>query len=333
MLSSLISDIQFISVFLSISTVILWSGPQRFLPGYSDSLPVAKTRQGLARGESWVSRDGRLYHAFRSIPFAKQPIEGRRFKRPEALDEDDVWEGVADFNREAKPCYQPGLGGFNRREDCLKLSVYTPNMKPESPLPVMVFIHGGGFVVGNSGTISQGPAFLMDEDVILVSISYRLGILGFLSLETDEAPGNLGMWDQRQALIWVRQNIASFGGDPDKVTILGESAGSMSVHYHVLSPQSRGLFTGAIMQSGTALSPYTNLMREPGHYARRVADLVGCGETDNTLRCLQAVPVSSLYDHLFAFDECAMRADIGLTYPGMLQQILMDRDKGGFRKY
>lgn len=202
-------------------------------------------------------------------------------------------------------------------------------MKPESPLPVMVFIHGGGFVVGNSGTISQGPAFLMDEDVILVSISYRLGILGFLSLETDEAPGNLGMWDQRQALIWVRQNIASFGGDPDKVTILGESAGSMSVHYHVLSPQSRGLFTGAIMQSGTALSPYTNLMREPGHYARRVADLVGCGETDNTLRCLQAVPVSSLYDHLFAFDECAMRADIGLTYPGMLQQILMDRDKGG----
>ena len=309
------TSLLFVSVALSISTVILWSGPARFLPGYSDSLPVAQTRQGLARGERWVSRDGKYYNAFRSIPFAKQPVEERRFKRTEALDEDDAWEGVVDFNREVKPCYQPGMGGPGR-EDCLKLSVYTPDIKPQTPLPVMVFIHPGGFVIGNGGTINQGPTFFMDHDVILVSISYRLGILGFLSLETDDAPGNLGMWDQRQALIWVRQNIASFGGDPDRVTIFGQSAGSMSVHYHLLSPQSRGLFRGAIMQSGTALSPYTNVMRSPGYYGKRLADLVGCGQSDNILGCLQAVPVSTLYEHLFAFDECAFRADIGLTFPG-----------------
>ena len=293
------SESQFVSVFLSISTVILWSGPQRFLPGYSDSLPVAQTRQGLARGEKWVSRDGRIYNAFRSIPFAKQPVDGRRFKRPEALDEDDVWEGVADFNREAKPCYQPGLGGFNGREDCLKLSVYTPNTKPESPLPVMVWIHGGGFVVGNSGTISQGPAFLMDHDVIVVSISYRLGILGFLSLETDEAPGNLGMWDQRQALIWVRQNIASFGGDPDKVTIFGESAGSMSVHYHLLSPLTRslGLFARAVSMSGSALAWWASIKR-PQEKAKKLGMLLECENYDTDMaklvECLRSKPMFDL---------------------------------------
>ena len=89
--------------------------------------------------------------------------------------------------------------------------------------------------------ICPGPANLMDEDIVMVSINYRLGIFGFLSLENDDAPGNLGLWDQRMALVWVRNNIAYFGGDPEKVTIMGQSAGSMSVNYHLLSPQSQEL--------------------------------------------------------------------------------------------
>ena len=121
----------------------------------------------------------------------------------------------------------------------------------------------------------------MDQDVVLVTMNYRLGILGFLSLETDDAPGNLGLWDQREALVWVKKNIRYFGGDPGKVTIFGESAGSMSVNFHLLSPQSRGLFHRAILQSGTAISPYTKLNRRPGSYSNEIVKNVVCDQSDN----------------------------------------------------
>jgi len=151
--------------------------------------------------------------------------------------------------------------------------------------------------------------------VVLVSIHYRLGILGFLSMEEEEAPGNLGLWDQREALIWVRDNIAAFGGDPDHVTIFGESAGSMSVNFHLVSPQSQGLFHSAILQSGTAVSPYTALRRPPSHYARDLAEAAGCGDK-SPLVCLRDLPARKLYLHLFLFDSCSVRTDLGLTYPG-----------------
>ena len=135
---------------LTAFTLILWSGPSRFLPGYVDRLPVAQTRQGLARGESWVSRGGRYFSVFRGVPYAKPPVGSRRFKRPEELDEEDGWEGARDFNRELPRCSQIfGLtGGVMGSEDCLKMNVYTPDLKPASPMPVMVFIHGGGFTQG-----------------------------------------------------------------------------------------------------------------------------------------------------------------------------------------
>ena len=114
-----------------------------------------------------MSRDGRYFNVFKGISYAKQPVGNRRFKLPEELDEDDAWEGVADFNREPTRCYQMFAltGGLMGREDCLQLNVYSPDLNPDSPLPVMVFIHGGGFVQGSGDSIWVGPTFFMDQEV------------------------------------------------------------------------------------------------------------------------------------------------------------------------
>ncbi|ROT74375.1 JHE-like carboxylesterase 1 [Penaeus vannamei] len=137
----------------------------------------------------------------------------------------------------------------------------------------MVWIHGGGFVFG--GAEDYKPYALVAKDVVVVLIQYRLGTLGFLSTEDSELPGNLGLQDQTLALRWVKDNIRDLGGDPDKVTLFGESAGGASVHFHVLSPMSEGLFRRAIMQSGTMLCPWA--MRE-GHrgVAAKLAEVLSC---------------------------------------------------------
>lgn len=142
-------------------------------------------------------------------------------------------------------------------EDCLYLNVFTPQI-PNSKLtllPVIVFIHGGGFVFGN-GTIKSvhGPDFLIEQNIVVVTINYRLGVFGFLSLDIPEASGNMGLKDQVQALEWVRDNIRTFGGDKDNVTVLGLSAGAASIEYLILSPLAKGLFHKAILQSGSALN-------------------------------------------------------------------------------
>ena len=309
-----------VSVVLSVFTLVLWGGPRRFIPGYQDSLPTARTRQGVARGEFWTSRDHRYFNVFRGIQYAKQPLADRRFLLPEALDEEDSWEGAMDFSREMARCYQIDLvtGLHVGREDCLGLNVYSPDLQPEDPLPVMVFLHGGGFVSGTGDSSFAGPSFFMDQEVVLVSVNYRLGIFGFLSLETEEAPGNLGLWDQRMALIWVQRNIRQFGGDPSRVTIFGNSAGAMSVNFHLVSPHSKGLFSRAIMQSGTVLSPYLNMARPAAHYSHQLARAVGCSHsTSDTLRCLQSVPAGQLYSKLFMFEDGEnLMTDMALTFPG-----------------
>lgn len=120
----------------------------------------------------------------------------------------------------------------------------------------MFFIHGGGFYEGSGNDDLLGPDFLIDHNVILVTINYRLGVFGFMSLATAEYSGNMGMKDQVLALQWVQENIHQFGGDPESVTIFGHSAGSASVNYHMLSPMSKGLFKRAIMLSGVAINAW-----------------------------------------------------------------------------
>jgi carboxylesterase type B len=138
-------------------------------------------------------------------------------------------------------------------EDCLKLNVYVPDIV-EDLMPVMVWIYGGGLETGSNNFGDYGPLRFLDKGILVVTIKYRLGPFGFLSLGTDIVPGNAGLLDQVLALKWVQDNIASFNGDSDKVTVFGESAGSASVAYHLLSPRSKRLFQRGIFQSGTALA-------------------------------------------------------------------------------
>lgn len=143
-------------------------------------------------------------------------------------------------------------------ENCLFLNVYTTSLDPDIKTPVMVFLHGGAFTSGSGDVESgYGPEFLLQHDVVLVTLNYRLEVLGFLCLDTPEVPGNAGMKDQVAALRWVRDNIQQFGGDPNNITLLGESAGAASVFYHMQSSMSRGLFHKAICQSGSPLVDWT----------------------------------------------------------------------------
>lgn len=168
------------------------------------------------------------------------------------------------------------------QEDCLVLNVYTPlEKKIDSLYPVMVFIHGGGFRDGSGAPLLYGPNYLVKKGVILVTLNYRVEILGFLCLGIEEAPGNAGLKDQREALKWIKENIRAFGGDPDNITIFGESAGSASVMYHLLSPLSKGLFNRAIMQSGSAIAPWT-FQFEPLKAASLLAQQLGY-ETKNPI--------------------------------------------------
>nr|AEL33699.1 carboxylesterase CXE26 [Spodoptera littoralis] len=252
-----------------------------------------KTVQGELKGV--VCHDTVSYVAFKGIPYAKPPLGELRFKAPEPP---EPWEGVRDASQHGPVCPQ-----YNERmnrveagsEDCLYLNVYTKTLTPSSPLPVMVWIHGGGFYTGSGDSDFYGPEFFMEHDIILVTINYRLEVLGFLCLDTEEVPGNAGMKDQVLALKWVKQNIAAFGGDPNNVTIFGCSAGSASVSCHLVSKMSEGLFSKAICQSGVCLNEWSYNL-----YARQRAFQLGKllgKDTDDPkelLEFLRSVPAKSL---------------------------------------
>lgn len=144
----------------------------------------------------------------------------------------------------------------------------------------MVWIHGGGYISGHGNDSLYGPEFLVKKNVILVTLNYRVGILGFLSLETEDIPGNAGMKDQVAALKWVQKNIKSFGGDPTNVTIFGESAGGSSVSFHLVSPMSAGLFKRAIIQSGALTCRWAKCLR-PRDRALILAKKLGCYTEDD----------------------------------------------------
>ncbi|KAB7500352.1 Venom carboxylesterase-6, partial [Armadillidium nasatum] len=163
-----------------------------------------------------------------------------------------------------------------------------PNQREKS-LPVMVFIHGGGFV--SLGAYNFAPYVLMNRCIVLVVIQYRLGIFGFLSTEDSVMPGNMGLKDQQLALKWIKENIESFGGDSDRITIFGHSAGGASAHYHILSPGSNGLFNRAILQSGTAFCPWASNINHR-KFAIEAGLEFGCCIDDGTekyLECMQNV--------------------------------------------
>ncbi len=254
---------------------------------------VVPTQQGNVRGE--VTEDGR--HLFRGIPYAAAPIGPLRWKPPQPVRR---WTRMRDATKSAASCPQVDRGWNTQAasfasEDCLYLEVATPAPKPDTPLPVMVWIHGGSNYAGSgAGTIQSG---MVRKGVVLVSIQYRLGALGFLShpaltREGGGASGNYGLMDQQAALRWVRANIAAFGGDPTNVTLFGESAGAMDVGLHLLSPGSRGLFTKAIEESGTpGFGTPPRSLAENERLGTLIAASAGIPQTAAALR---ALPVDKL---------------------------------------
>ncbi|XP_077284978.1 uncharacterized protein LOC143910401 [Arctopsyche grandis] len=278
--------------------------------------PEVKTSQGALKGAYFNTINGRKYAAFMSLPYAQPPIGPLRFKAPI---EAGAWEGVRDASIDSPICVQ--TNPFFRSndvagvEDCLYLNVYTPaEFKESSLLPVMVFIHGGGWISGSGKKLYYGSDYLMDRDIVLVSVNYRLGAFGLLSTMDEAAPGNWLFKDQNMALRWIQKHIVHFGGDPNLVTIFGESAGAASVHYHMLSPMSQGLFHRAILHSGNALCSWA--ISPPGHpqkQAKKLGKIMGC-PIDDSLKMVECLRTKKA-DEIAAADRLFYEWDFDPIVP------------------
>ena len=253
------------------------------------------TTSGELRGVEQES-----YRQYLGIPYAAAPVGELRFAAPQSA---ESWSGVRDADSYGSDCPQAGVT-TDAAEDCLYLNVFTP--KSEGPHPVMVWIHGGAFIFG-SGAGTYVPPRLVNEDVVVVTVNYRLGKLGFTAhpglTAEQSASGSYGIMDQQQALRWVRDNIEEFGGDAGNVTLFGESAGGLSVLSHLVSPASADLFDKAVVQSGaysqaqtamaTAETTGVGFAAALGCTAATPAEEVECMRT-RTVAEILAVPAGSI---------------------------------------
>jgi para-nitrobenzyl esterase len=271
---------------------------QQSEPAYAGPLDagVVRTSVGLLRG--MVASDYRL---FQGIPYAAPPVGPLRWQPPQpAL----RWPGMLDASKPGPQCMQDTghdlHTGKPTSEDCLTLNVWTPaSGRATGHHPVMVWVHGGGFVNG-SGDIYYSRWLAAKGGIVVVTINYRLGALGFLAHPALGSPGDVGDYglaDQQAALRWVRDHIADFGGDPTKVTIAGESAGGMSVCDHLVAPGSAGLFRAAIIQSAPCQAQ-ANLVTAQ-HISSQYAASVGCPDPATAAVCLRALPATALISPLW----------------------------------
>jgi para-nitrobenzyl esterase len=262
--------------------------------------PEVSTHQGVVRGQF----DFGGVAVFQGIPYAAPPVGDLRWKPPQPA---AAWEGVRDAVTAPHSCMQVNWG-WNARdaqdesEDCLYLNIATQSLHPAHPLPVIFWIHGGANYNG-SGRYGRGQT-LTQHDVVLVSINYRLGVFGFLALpaltaeSAHHSSGNYALLDQMAALRWVRDNIAAFGGDPQNVTIAGQSAGAIDVGMLLTTPDSKGLFTNAIDESGGPIAPTPVLasLSEGETQGETFAGFVGAAAGPNQLAALRAMKAADLLE-------------------------------------
>ena len=251
---------------------------------------------------AWIGGSGiSKFASFQGIRYAKPPIDDLRFKAPQMYHYSEEMIDVSNFSEVFCSQLDFNSGMVLGQEDCLVLNVYVPDSvfsNPQIKIPVMVWIYGGALVSGSNLYLDYGPLHFVSNEVIVVTINYRLGPLGFLSMGTEYVPGNAGLFDQSLALKWVNYNIDSFGGDPNSVTIFGESAGSLSVALHLISPISERLFNKAILQSDSALGPSWGLIT-PQHalqFADKFYKSLGCEEMEHVLKCIQKKDVSEILE-------------------------------------
>ncbi|KAH7374541.1 lipase [Plectosphaerella cucumerina] len=270
------------------------------LVGVLGDAPAAHTRNGTYRGvhlPSWEQ------DAFLGVPYAQPPTGNNRFRWPQSLNES--FEGTRDATTQGYSCMQY-RGNFNMSEDCLNLNVVRPaGHSTNESLPVLVWIFGGGLYTGSvadpqynlSGIVRVSQD--MGRPVIAVAMNYRLNMYGFLQTPQLllEGSSNAGLLDQRMALRWVQENIAAFGGDPDRVVVWGESAGAQSIAYHLFSNDGRddGLFRGAIMESGGPTGAQVQALPYYAVAAENLTRTVGCWDARDQLACLRGLSQADLY--------------------------------------
>ena len=260
------------------------------------SAPVVQTRMGEIRGKL----DGKV-RAFLGIPYATPPVGDQRWRAPQPP---AAWTGALDATKPGNQCAQTRIRdqGMLGSENCLFLNIYAPDT-PDKALPVMVWIHGGTFLVG-SGAQYDGHVLAEKGHLIVVTINYRLGPFGFLAnrsldgADPAHLSGNYGLLDQQAALRWVKDNIEPFGGDPGKVTVAGESAGAISIGLQLVSPAADGLFERAILESGPFLQVPTLDQAETrgDQFAAKLGCSVAaaCMRSKSTAEVLNAIPASPI---------------------------------------
>jgi para-nitrobenzyl esterase len=280
---------------LSVVLATAWSAAPPTDPASPVAATTVRIHDGPVRG---TAHDG--YRTFEGIPYAAPPVGGLRWAPPRRP---APWSGVRDATRPASACPQPAgeVPGGSTDEDCLHLNVTTPDgAGPSRPRPVIVWLHGGGFTTG-AGTSYDAHRMATRGGAVVVTVNYRLGVLGFLAHNGLLGSGTFGLADQQAALRWVRTEIGAFGGDPHKVTLAGESAGGFSVCAQLASPAAAGLFDRAIIESGPCTGrpdrPFAPSSASLSTARAEGADLaakVGCGSARDVLACLRRVDVSRL---------------------------------------
>jgi para-nitrobenzyl esterase len=258
-----------------------------------------KTANGMLEGFI----DSASIRIFRGIPFAQPPVGELRWKDPQPLRN---WDGILEAKHfRSNPMQKQVFGDMKFRadsmsEDCLYLNVWTPSRSGKERLSVLVYFYGGGFVAGDGSERRYDGESMARKGIVAVTVNYRLGVFGFLAHpelskeSSHQGSGNYGLLDQNAALRWVQSNIGFFGGDPDKVTIAGESAGSISVCAQMASPLSKNLFRGAIGESGGMINPTLAPIsqEEAEQNGLKFAHRIGAG----SIAQLRAIPASVLLD-------------------------------------
>ncbi len=277
----------------------------------------------------WVSGSGTAVRTYKGILYAAPPVGDLRWKPPQPA---KPWKGILLAKEYPNTCPQAvPMGGAPQKEDCLGLNVWTPAKSASDKLPVMVWIHGGGFAVGaSSQTVYDGEP-LAAEGVVLVSINYRLGIFGFLAHPalSQESPnhvsGNYALLDMVAALEWVKRNVGAFGGDPNNVTIFGESAGGTAVGLLMVMPQAKGLFNKVIAESAWALNTPISHLRD-SWYGRIPMEKFGAKLGD--LAALRAKSTAEILKLGGGFELGGDAADRGESYLPVVDGYVLPDDPG-----
>lgn len=261
----------------------------------STSAKIVDTLYGQVDGNTVTLDDGKVVNSWYGIPYARPPVGDLRFALPIVA---APWDGVLETKALPQSCVQDPAGllwmthpGWNNYgEDCLNLNVFAPEDLSGAPLAVMVWFHGGAYTGG--GNIQYPGHFLAQRDVVVVVPNYRLDSFGFLATPDGTIRGNMGLYDQALALRWVRDNIRNFGGNPNRVTIFGQSAGAGSSSLHMVSPFSQGLYHQAIMESGTEGNLWTlnYPAQKPEEYVYQVAAKLNCTQSTDPeiVACLRS---------------------------------------------